>query len=76
MKLPLFTLADDKSRGPGLVPAARVTAGIELQGCSLAKKIACAGALAACAVACAGTAGVACASCFAGLGMSSCMDCL
>jgi hypothetical protein len=44
--------------------------------CSIWKKAACAGALAACAYVCAQSGGVACAACFAGVGASPCIDCL
>ncbi len=50
------------------------TSGLGPSGCSIFKKVACAAAVAACAATCA--AGGACAACFAGLGMSSCIDCL
>ena len=44
------------------------------QDCGLGKKIACSAAVVACAVTCA-AGPEACAACFAGLGMSSCIDC-
>jgi hypothetical protein len=44
--------------------------------CSVLKKIACAGALAACAAVCVGSVGAACAECLAGIGASGCIDCI
>lgn len=54
------------------------TDAVMASGCSRWKKIACAGAVAACAATCAapGVGWAVCAECFAGLGMSSCIDCL
>jgi len=48
--------------------------GIMPQGCDTLKKIACAGALLACAAPCATVAG--CVVCLAGVGASGCIDCL
>lgn len=45
-------------------------------GCSTWKKIGCAASVAACAAVCYASGGTACAACFAGLGQSSCIDCL
>jgi hypothetical protein len=58
------------------VSVASTAGGIEPSDCSVFKKIACAGALAACAVACVGTGGLACAECLAGIGASGCIDCV
>ncbi len=74
MRLPVFTVSTKSLGSCATQDAGR--SGIEPQGCSTAKKIACAGALAACAAVCVGTGGTACAACFAGLGMGSCIDCL
>ncbi len=49
---------------------------IEPLGCSIWKKIACAGALVACGAVCVGSAGTACIECLAGLGASGCIDCV
>lgn len=72
MKMPKLTQPSRNSSRPGFT----TKAGVEPQGCSTLKKIACAGAVAACAAVCVGSAGSACAACFAGLGMGSCIDCL
>jgi|GEM_PF-3104036 len=74
MRLPSLTPPDftlHNSTAPTVVQA-----GVEPQGCNVFKKIACAGALVACAAVCAGTGGAACPACFAALGMGSCIDCL
>jgi len=55
--------------------ADRFDAAVEPSDCSWLKKIACAGALAACGALCAGGP-EACLPCFAGLGATSCVDCL
>ena len=44
-------------------------------GCSVLKKVACAGAIAACGAVCVGSLGTACAECLAGIGASGCIDC-
>ncbi len=49
--------------------------GVIPQGCDIPKKIACAGAVAACVAACAGGP-AACAQCFAGVGAAGCIECL
>ncbi|WP_019502199.1 hypothetical protein [Pseudanabaena sp. PCC 6802] len=53
-----------------------MTNAVIASGCSTWKKIGCAGAVAACAAVCYASGGLACAGCFAGLGQSSCIDCL
>jgi hypothetical protein len=52
------------------------TDAITASGCSTWKKIGCAASVAACAAVCYASGGLACAGCFAGLGQSSCIDCL
>jgi hypothetical protein len=54
----------------------RLAAGVEPSGCSIFKKVACAGALVACGAVCVGTLGTACVQCLAGIGASGCIDCL
>jgi hypothetical protein len=61
------------TRGVSIDPA---DGAINLSGCSVFKKIACAAALAACAAVCVGSAGTACVECLAGLGASGCVDCV
>jgi hypothetical protein len=53
-----------------------VTNGLTQSRCTTLKKIACAGALAACAAVCIGSAGTACVQCLAGIGASRCLDCV
>jgi hypothetical protein len=48
---------------------------IEPSGCSVFKKITCAGAIAACGAVCVGSLGTACVQCLAGIGASGCIDC-
>lgn len=74
MRLPVFTIS--KSSAGSSATGYASHSGVEPQGCSTTKKIACAAALAACAAVCVGSDGTACAACFAGLGMGSCIDCL
>lgn len=50
--------------------------GITPSGCSTWTAIGCTAALAACAGICAASLGSGCVACFAGLGASSCFDCL
>ena len=49
---------------------------LEPSGCSLGKKIACAGALLACGAVCVGSVGTACVQCLAGIGAAGCIDCV
>ena len=53
-----------------------ISGGVEPSGCNVFKKIACAGALAACAAVCVGSLGAACAQCLAGIGAAGCIDCI
>lgn len=53
----------------------RIVGGIEPSDCSVFKKVACAGAIAACGVVCVGSLGTACVECLAGIGASGCIDC-
>lgn len=73
MRIPMLTERIERRNTPFVY---EVNDSIQPQGCSIFKKIACAGALVACGAVCIGSAGTACAACFAGLGMGSCIECL
>jgi hypothetical protein len=70
MRMPLQSPAIVRS-----IHLARITGAVEPSGCSLAKKIACGGAILACGAVCVGSLGTACVECLAGIGASGCIDC-
>jgi hypothetical protein len=57
------------------VSISRMANSVEPSGCPLPKKIACAGAIAACGAVCYASLGTACVQCLAGIGASGCLDC-
>jgi hypothetical protein len=71
MRLPIQ--APTVARGVSTSP---ISGAIDPSGCSMWKKISCAGALAACGAVCIGTGGLACAQCLAGIGAAGCIDCV
>lgn len=56
--------------------SSRFPESVHPSGCNVFKKIACAGALAACATVCVGSGGALCAQCLAGIGAAGCIDCI
>jgi hypothetical protein len=70
MRLPSQAVTVARSHNAGPFPGS-----VRASGCSVFKKVTCAGAIIACGGVCVGSLGAACVQCLAAIGASGCIDC-